>query len=95
MKLTLRKELFWDMDADTLDERIHQRYIVRQVIMFGTLDEFRTILSYYGLDAIRESIKKAGYLDPKTFSFVTTILDIDKNEMLCYTKKQLRLAHWN
>lgn len=90
MQLPLRKELFRDMDADTLDEHIHQRYIIRQVMMFGTLDEFRAILSYYGLDAVRESIKKAGYLDPKTFSFVTSIPGIDKNEMVSYTRKQSR-----
>ncbi len=93
--LTLRHELFWDMNYDALDEQKHKVYIVQQVLNFGTLDEFRAILGFYGYQDIVDAVKQAGYFDPKTFAFVINYFQIDKNDMLCYTRKRLNQAHWS
>jgi hypothetical protein len=94
MKLPIRRGLFWDVDVDLLDEQKHQTYIVQQVLNFGTIDEFKLLLDYYGFDNVRESVKVAGYFDPKTFSFITGFFNIEKEEMQCYTQKRLNQPHW-
>jgi hypothetical protein len=94
MQLPIRKELFWDMDVNSLDEHRHKVHIIQQVLNFGTLDEFSAIKKFYGMEGIKEAVKEVGYLDPKTFSFVTTVMQVDKNELKCYTKKRLNQPHW-
>ncbi|KAF0203370.1 MAG: hypothetical protein FD170_1089 [Bacteroidetes bacterium] len=94
MKLPFRRGLFWDVDFDLLNEQKHKTYIVQQVLNLGTIEEFKLLLDYYGFDQVRESVKVAGYFDPKTFSFIIGFFDIDKEEMQCYTKKRLNQPHW-
>ena len=46
--IKVRRELFWDMDFDAMDENIHRVHIVQQVLNLGTPEEFREIMRYYG-----------------------------------------------
>lgn len=94
LDLPLRKELFWDMDFSKLDPCIHKTHIIQQVLNLGTLEEFRNVLDYYGFDQVKESVKKVGYLDPKTFSFVLWYFNLNKSDLKCYTKNQLHPKHW-
>lgn len=94
LQLPVRKALFWDMDIKSMDEQTHKTYIIQQVLNYGTLHEFVTIMRFYGADSIRQTCKIVGYLDPKTFAFVTTFFNLDKNEIQCYTKKRLSQPHW-
>ncbi len=94
MDLIIRKELFWDINFDNLDPLRHRRLIIERVLSFGNLQEFRTIMKYYGREIVRDEIKKVGYLDPKTFQFAVSFLKIPKKEMKCYILKQSRLQHW-
>ena len=93
--LKLRRELFWDMDFDSMDEEIHEIHIVQQVLNFGTLEEFAMLMHYYGSKRLIQALKKVGYLDPKTFSFVIALFGLDKKELSCYTKKRLNQPHWS
>jgi len=94
-QLKLRRELFWDMDYNSLDEEKHEIYIVQQVLNFGTLEEFAMLVHHYGKERLKQTLKKVGCLDPKTFSFVIALWDLDKNELSCYTKKRLNQPHWH
>ncbi|OFY51982.1 MAG: hypothetical protein A2W85_03515 [Bacteroidetes bacterium GWF2_41_31] len=82
------------MDVEILDEQTHAGYIIQQVLNYGTLPEFATIIHFYNPETIKQAIKQAGYFDPKTFAFVLSYFDLDKNELQCYTKKRLHQAHW-
>lgn len=93
--LKVRRELFWDMDFDAMDEHIHRVHIVQQVLNLGTLEEYREILRYYGREGVIDAAKQAGWFDPKTFSFVTKVLGIKKSDVQCYIKKRLNQPHWN
>ncbi|MBL7906539.1 MAG: hypothetical protein JNL22_16055 [Bacteroidales bacterium] len=94
MKLPIRRGLFWDVDVDQLDEQKHRNYIVQQVLSYGNMEEFRLIIDFYGINQVKESIKQAGYFDPKTVSFITGFFNIRKEEMQCYTKRRLNQPHW-
>jgi hypothetical protein len=93
--LSIRKELFWDVDPTHLDQVKNKRLIIDRIISYGNLSELLEILNYYGKDTVVEEIKKLGYLDPKTLEFVITFFEIRKEELQCFTKKQSAKAHWN
>jgi hypothetical protein len=94
MNLQIRPELFWDVDWHKLDEQVNRRLIIERVFSMGTIPELKTIISFYGFDMIRTELKKVGYLDPKTFEFAITFLNLKKEEMKCYIKKQSQQQHW-
>ena len=93
--LPLRKELFWDIDFNKLDQDIHKRIIIERVLSLGNLNEFFFLLNTYNTKTLVNVILKIGYLDPKTMSFVVSYFNINKNELKCYTRKQLTAPHWN
>lgn len=95
MELHLRKELFWDIDSENLDEQKHKNLIIQRVLSFGTIEEFKAILNFYSEGQIKQAIRKAGYFDPKTFSFVIQFFNLDKNELLCYKKGRSNQRHWS
>jgi hypothetical protein len=92
--LPLRKELFWDVDFETLEIEKHKRLIIERVLTLGNLDEFFFITKTYTTDTLKETIKTIGYLDPKTMSFVISHFKLKKNQLKCYTKKQSAAQHW-
>ncbi len=91
----IRPALFWDVNPDSLDAEVNKHYIIRQVLQYGTLQEFLDVEQYYGQDTIIQQIKKCGYLDPKTKAFVISYYQINPKEMLCCTRKQSHPTHWD
>nr|NQU90310.1 hypothetical protein [Bacteroidota bacterium] len=69
--LPFRNELFWDVKIESLDVSRHKHLIIERVITFGTIVEFRDLLRIYNADIIKESLRIAKALDPKTTSFVS------------------------
>lgn len=95
MQLKIRSELFWDVDPLRLDEEKNKSLVIERVLSYGNLSEIRIIFNLYGKDTIANVVKRLGYLDPKTFAFITGYLGIPKKEMKCFTKKQLNQQHWD
>jgi hypothetical protein len=93
--LSIRKELFWDVDPKNLDQDKNRRLIIDRILSYGYLSELTEILNKYGKDTVIEEVKNVGYLEPKTLEFVITFFKIRKEELKCFTRKQSALAHWN
>jgi hypothetical protein len=93
--LNIRPSLFWDIDRNILNEENNRKLIIERVLNLGNLSEWIEIVKYYGLDIIKEEVKKAGDLYPKTISFIETYLDIPKTKLRCSTRKQLNQEVWN
>lgn len=93
--LSIRKELFWDVDPSHLDQEKNKRLIIERILSYGNISEISEIINNYGKDTVIEEIKKLGYLDPKTLEFVITFFKIRKEELQCFTRKQSALPHWN
>jgi len=95
LNLPIRKQLFWDVDMSRFDENINSRLVVERVFSYGTVEEVKLVIDYYGKERIRELIVKAGYLDRKTLSFAAWFLDIPQEKFRCYKKKQSNAVHWS
>ncbi|MEX0918510.1 MAG: hypothetical protein WDZ85_00880 [Candidatus Paceibacterota bacterium] len=47
------RELFWEIKPDSLDKMTHKSLIIERVINYGTLDDWRWLLSCYGVVEIK------------------------------------------
>ena len=92
---TLSEHLFWDIDISDIDVQKHNKFIIKKVLLYGTFNDWKKILNFYGKDSIISISKTIKELDKKTLSFLSTISGISKTEFLCYTTEQLTPKHWN
>ena len=86
---------FWDVEISTLDETKSKRLIIERVVNLGNLDEIKLVVNYYGKKELIKTICKLNYLDSKTLNFLSLIFNVPKSKFKCFTRKQLKLQHWN
>ncbi len=86
LTLPLRKELFWDIDLDSLDVDKNARFVIVRVFKNGNLEELQTLLKYYGREKITSQIITAPSLDEKTLAFASVLLGIPKERFRCYMR---------
>ncbi|MFO7616828.1 MAG: hypothetical protein R6V75_06225 [Bacteroidales bacterium] len=67
--MDLPKTLFWDTEYDSLDLDKNARYIIERVVMYGSLDDWRKILAYYGWARVHKETLQSRELDPKSLDY--------------------------
>ena len=93
--MELRPSLFWDTDIKTIDLQKNKKQVIERTIMRGWREEFDALITFYGLDTIKETVLTARYLDKYTLAFCTTLFDTPKTEFRCYKLEQLNPSHWD
>ena len=91
----LSKMLFWDMDMEQADMDKYPRHIIQRVLGYGTLEDWRIIHSYYGLDKIVEECKQMRTLDPICLAFICAKSNTKEEEYRCYHTRQSFPTLWN
>ena len=91
----LSPHLFWDINKNRADMDSCPSQIIQRVLEYGTLDDWKLILSYYGLDKIVSECRKLRTLDAKALSFICCISNTDKTQYRCYHTTQSNPARWN
>ena len=87
--------LFWDVDPETIDLETNSRYVIQRVLEYGRYNDWKLILSYYGIQTISDTATSLRSLDPKAVSFISAITNIPKEQFRCYTLRQSSQRHWN
>ena len=95
LSLNLSKNLFWDVEFNSLDETRDKRLIIERAVSMGDLTDIKEILKFYGIEIIKQEIIEAGYLGNKTLAWLSVFLKIPKTKFKCYTKRQSNLIHCN
>ena len=85
-KIRLRKSLFWDVPANSLDLDKNKKLILERVFTRGEIEEFQSVNGYYSRKEIRETVKKIGQMDKKTLQFISRIYQIKLGDFKCYKK---------
>lgn len=83
------KNLFWDADPDDLNFDKQARWVIARVVMRGSMNDWRVLKKFYGLDRIRREIVQVKYLDDVSLNFLAWFFRTDKTQFRCYTEKQL------
>ena len=87
--------LFWDTDKTKLDFEKHRKYIVKYVLMYGLINDWRLLLDLYGLKKIADAAVTIRDLDKKSASFISVLSDIPLTQFRCYNTKLSIKQHWD
>ena len=86
--MNLSKVIFWDTDYESIDWDAKARFVIARVMMYGTIDDWNAIKLYYGYEKIKQEMLQERYLDKKTLSFLSVVLDVPKENFRCYKVNQ-------
>ncbi|MEL6253212.1 MAG: hypothetical protein AAFR87_14470 [Bacteroidota bacterium] len=92
--MRLSKYLFWDSEYEKIDWDKKARYVIEKVVSLGTIDDWKQIREFYGLEKIKKEMLEVRSLDPKTHNFLSHILNVPKEKFRCYTWKQSIPKHF-
>jgi hypothetical protein len=89
------RNLFWDIDPDTLDLELHRKYVVARVLTYGTLEDWRLLLRRFTLPSIIAVAQTLRTLDPRALSFLCAIGHVQRESFRCYILRQSNPTPWN
>ena len=95
MRPVFRKELFWDVNYEDIDFEKHARFVIGRVVMRGNVDDWNTLKNFYGLEKIRTEVVNIRYLDKRTLSYLSVILNVKKEKFRCYNTEPSIKALWD
>lgn len=95
MNLILRPSLFWDVDITSIDLEQHKAAVIERITLRGHLDEFRSMLQFYGTETVLKVLLNTRYLDKRTLAYCSAIFDVPISEFRCYKLAQLNPTHWD
>lgn len=89
----ISKSLLWEYDLDSpeWDWDYMKRTVVERVIERGNINDYYAMLQQYGgFENVREIVKQIPKLSPIDMNWVCVLFNLKKEEIKCYTHKQLR-----
>ena len=87
--------VFWDVDRDTINLTQNAPYVIRRVLEYGQIGDWKLLLTYYGLDQIVQVTKRLRDLEPRALAFISTISGTPINQFRCYSTRQSNPEHCN
>jgi hypothetical protein len=91
----LARELFWDWRYSEIDWQKSYRSIIERVLERGTKEEWEELIRFYSKPAIIAALKTdIKFLPDYTIEEVCKYFNLQKEELACYVRKQLRKGHW-
>ena len=86
--------LFWDVEKDGIDLELNAPFVVGRVLELGKFNDWRLLVSRYGLQRITHIAQNLRSLDPKALSFISALSSTPKESFRCYTMKPFVQTHW-
>ena len=89
------RKWFWDLDYEKIDWQASYKTVIARIIERGKEQQWQELVRFYGLQKVVDTLKnEIVFLPDYSIEEACTYFPIKKEEMLCYTKKQSRPAHW-
>lgn len=88
------RNLFWDVNQSTFDPKRNKRWLFSRVLEFGTLNDWRIIFKYYGINTITEELKQVRSLEPRALNFIASLSKTPLKEFKCYKRRLSSRKHW-
>jgi hypothetical protein len=85
--------LLWEYDLTNFDWQYMRRIVVQRVVERGWMKDFYAIFRLYGgVEGVRKIIKEEipEFACPRDVALACMLFDLKKEELKCYTWKQLR-----
>ena len=85
---SLSRELFWDVDPETIDDQAHRRYIIGRVLERGELSDLRKTVAFYSMPVVVSEAQQMRSLDPVTLAFAACLGNVREDTFRCFTSKR-------
>lgn len=95
VKNSFPKSLFWDVNFEDIDSQKHSLFIAERVHTRGSLEDFRALKNFYGIEKLKSIVVEIKNLDERTLSFCSVYFSIPKTKFRCYNFKQSNQTHRN
>ncbi|MEA5063075.1 MAG: hypothetical protein VB054_07080 [Petrimonas sp.] len=90
-QVSISPSLLWEYDLSNFNWLKSRKIVVQRIIERGWLKDFYAAFNLYGgIEGFREIIKEIPSLSEKDMNFVCKAFNLEKEELKCYTRKQLR-----
>ncbi len=94
-KTNLPAHLFWDFNFQLMDWEKHHQLVMERVFERGTEDQWRELDNFYGVARIKAALHTdIKFLPDFAIEKVCNHYHIQKNTLLCFTRKQSRKGFW-
>ena len=90
----LSPEIFWDTNIEDINKNKHLSFILERVMVYGQLKDWKILNKIYSLETIKKIAISVRSLDDFSISFLSLVLNVDKNEFRCYILKQSQKNFW-
>ena len=91
----IRESLLWEYNTKQINWHQMRNIVVQRVIERGRINDFYAMLNLYQLKGVKDAIRQIPSMNNKDIAFVCSVFDLKKEELKCYTRKQLTNQHWN
>ena len=81
----LSKRLFWDVDPETIDDRVHCRYVIQRVLERGSLEDIKATVAHYTMPFMIAEAQQIRSLDPVTLAFAACLGNVKEDTFRCYS----------
>lgn len=85
--------LFWDVDAEKVDERTHRDFIISRAMDRGSRNDAYAVWRHYGSEAVRDALLRAPSLLRRTVFFFANQFRLRPEDFRAYRKSQA-LGTW-
>ncbi len=80
---------------DKIDYEKNAAHVVEKVIERGKLEDFDSLLKFYGFNKVCQLALQANWLSDISINFCCILFKVQPTEFKCYEKKQLNQRHWS
>jgi hypothetical protein len=87
--------MFWEFPYEKIDWIKAYRTVIQRVLERGEDTDWEKLLNYYGYKRLSNTIRnEILYLPDHVIDKVCKYFDFNKEDLLCYIRKQLMPKHW-
>ena len=91
----ISRTAFWDVDFDQIDFKRNDLFVMEKVANYGTWPDFIQMVRFYGNEHFKQRITSSAYLKKDVLNFLCVVFDLDKNDFICYKRRQSTDQPWN
>ena len=85
---SLSRELFWDVDPETVDDQANRRYVIGRVLERGELPDLRKTVAFYSMPVVVSEAQQMRALDPVTLAFAACLGNVKEDIFRCFASRR-------
>jgi hypothetical protein len=86
--MQLRRELFWDVNYDSIVWDDKFRFVIVRVFERGDVDDIRQVRRYYGDELVKQALTETKYISKHRLYLASAVINEPLEKFRCYILRQ-------